>query len=331
MAMFHMANDSGLFRQQGELASAGWKLDGNRFVRGSEVMLPLYEAKMAYIFNHRSGTYEGTLPDKRPHRLPNPSDAQLADPRFSPIPYYWVDGKAVAERLNSVWERDWLLGWRDVTDARASVRTVVAAIIPRSGVGDTFLLAMPSLDVRFVICFYANLSSILLDYATRQKVGGLHLKYNVFRQIPTLSPGVYSKPVSWDLVQEARDWLLPRTLELGYTAWDLKPFAEDCGEYGPPFIWDPVRRFQLQCELDAAFFHLYGISRDDAAYILDTFNVLQRAEMKAHGEYRTKRVILEIYDALAEATRTGRSYRTRLEPPPADPRVAHPHRTESKQ
>jgi hypothetical protein len=45
--------------------------------------------------------------------------------------------------------------------------------------------------------------------------------------------------------------------------------------------------------------------------------------VKAHGEYRTKRVILEIYDELAEAIATGRPYLTRLDPPPADPLVAH--------
>lgn len=47
---------------------------------------------------------------------------------------------------------------------------------------------------------------------------------------------------------------------------------------------------------------------------------------KPHGEYRTKRVILEIYDELAHATQTGIPYQTRLDPPPADPRVAHPPR-----
>jgi hypothetical protein len=45
-----------------------------------------------------------------------------------------------------------------------------------------------------------------------------------------------------------------------------------------------------------------------------------------HGEYRTKRVILEIYDAMADAIRTGRPYQTRLNPPPADPRCCHPPR-----
>ena len=109
-----------------------------------------------------------------------------------------------------------------------------------------------------------------------------------------------------------------------YTAWDLEAFGRDCGYAGPPFRWDEARRFLLRCELDAAFFHLYGITRDDAAYILDTFPIVKRKDLATHGDYRTQRTILEIYDALSEATRTGQPYQTRLDPPPADPRVAHP-------
>ncbi|MBK6516941.1 MAG: hypothetical protein IPM79_21970 [Polyangiaceae bacterium] len=45
---------------------------------------------------------------------------------------------------------------------------------------------------------------------------------------------------------------------------------------------------------------------------------------KTPREYCTKRVILGIYDAMAEAVRTGTPYQTRLDPPPAAPRVAHP-------
>lgn len=59
MAMFHMASDSGLFRTRSELASAGWTLEGNRFAKNGDVMLPLYEAKMVHLFDHRFGTYEG--------------------------------------------------------------------------------------------------------------------------------------------------------------------------------------------------------------------------------------------------------------------------------
>jgi len=40
--------------------------------------------------------------------------------------------------------------------------------------------------------------------------------------------------------------------------------------------------------------------------------------------YRTKRVILEIYDALADSTQTGKPYQTRPNPPPADAKCCHP-------
>ena len=81
-------------------------------------------------------------------------------------------------------------------------------------------------------------------------------------------------------------------LELTYTAWDLEPFAKDCGYDGPPFRWDEERRFLLRCELDAAYFHLYGIARDDVDYIMETFPIVKRKDEAQHGEYRTKRVIL---------------------------------------
>ena len=122
-------------------------------------------------------------------------------------------------------------------------------------------------------------------------------------------------PAPWAASIRIRDWLLPRVLELTYTAWNLKAFAEDCDDDGPPFVWDPNRRFQLRCELDAALFHLYGVSRDDTAYILDTFPVLERSEAREHGEYRTKRVVLETYDALAAASAMGIPYESRLGPP----------------
>jgi hypothetical protein len=142
-------------------------------------------------------------------------------------------------------------------------------------------------------------------------------------------------------------------LELTYTAWDLEPFAKDCGWSGPPFRWDEERRFLLRCELDAAFFHLYlpaetsgdwrpaagetaedlarlkasfPTPRDAVAYIMETFPIVKRKDEEKYGTYRTKDTILEIFDAMAEAMRTSQSYRTRLKPPPADPRCCHPVR-----
>jgi hypothetical protein len=92
-----------------------------------------------------------------------------------------------------------------------------------------------------------------------------------------------------------------RALELTYTAWDLESFARDCGYDCPPFQWNGGRRFVLRCELHAALFHLYGVARDDVDYILDAFPIVRREDEQAHGDYRTKRVILEMYDDMARA------------------------------
>ncbi len=122
------------------------------------------------------------------------------------------------------------------------------------------------------------------------------------------------------------NWASLRALELSFTAWDLASFARDCGYNGPPFCWDPCRRFLLRSELDAAFFHLYGVNRDDTDYVMEAFPVVKKKDIQQHGTYRTKLTILEIYDAMQRAIETGEPYKTRLDPPPADPRVAHPSR-----
>jgi hypothetical protein len=79
----------------------------------------------------------------------------------------------------------------------------------------------------------------------------------------------------------------------------------------------------MRAELDAAFFHLYGVNRDDLGYIMDSFRAFQN-NAPARFE-RTKELIREVYDAMAEAIRTGVPYQTILDPPPGHgPR--HPER-----
>jgi hypothetical protein len=86
-------------------------------------------------------------------------------------------------------------------------------------------------------------------------------------------------------------------------------------------------------KLDAAFFHLYGIERDDVHYIMETFPIVKRKDEARFGSYRTKDTILDTYDAMHRAMDKGDPYQTILEPPPADPSVAHtvlpPVRSES--
>ncbi len=95
-------------------------------------------------------------------------------------------------------------------------------------------------------------------------------------------------------------------LELTYTAHDMAPFAHDMGyvdkkgQVKPPFIWDEERRQKLRAKLDAAYFHLYGVTdRDDVRYIYSTFPIVEREEMNAFGRYRSRDLCLAYMSALA--------------------------------
>ena len=97
----------------------------------------------------------------------------------------------------------------------------------------------------------------------------------------------------------ARALVRHHVLRLTYTAHDMAPFARDLGYDGPPFIWNDEQRRHLRARLDALYFHLYGLSRADAAYILDTFPIVRRHDEAAFGHYRTKAMVLAYYNALA--------------------------------
>jgi chorismate mutase len=74
-----------------------------------------------------------------------------------------------------------------------------------------------------------------------------------------------------------------------------------CGVYDRlPDRRDTGDRAQLRAEIDAYVAHLYGLSRDDFSYILDTFPVLKKKEMKAFGEFMSKRKCLEEYDRIGK-------------------------------
>lgn len=322
--LFNMTSDSHLFRTADELRAEGATLNGNTWVKGNQKWLPLYEAKMAQMFNHRFGTYlnsRGETADS--HILPTPAREDLLDPGFVVQPRYWVANTEVQDQL-SPGQLAWLLGFRDIAND-ANERTMVACVVPPVACGNKLPLIKTPKGAP-VSGLIAALDSFVLDYVARQKVGGTNMAFFTVRQLPVISPSTFLSPACWSR-STVVNWVESRVLELTFTAWDLQGFAADIGYHLPPFQWNPARRELLRAELDAAFFHLYGIERDDVDYIMDTFPIFRRRNEKEHGEYRTKRLILERYDALAAAAAAGAEYQTVLSPPPADPSCAHPEST----
>jgi len=312
--MFDMANDSHRFRTRQELEDRGFKLRGNVFTRGEHRYLPLWEAKMMHHFDHRFGDYRDRPAWSRGTALPSPSLERLQDPGYAVLPRYWLPAVEVEARLQGRWDAGWFLGWRDICRS-ADVRTVIACVLPRTACGHTIPLAFPRARERVVLA--ACLSSFVVDYAARQKVRGAHLSYHVLKQLPILPPQAFRAPAPWAPEQLLCRWLSRRIVELVYTTWDLRPFARDCGWHGPPFGWDGERRLHLRCELDAAFFHLYGIRRAEVDHIMESFPIVKRRDRALHGEYRTKLLIVELYDRMQHAMSGSGQLRSIRAPCPA--------------
>ena len=314
--MFHMSNDSGLFRTREQLVAEGWRLRGNHFVRGSDICLPLYEAKMMHQYDHRWATYQGG-------NTRDVTDREKDDPNIVVLPRYWVPAGAVAGRLDDQ-QPGWFVGFRDIARS-TDERTAIFSVLPEVGFGNKVPLVFVDQELgKIKYLLSACAASFSFDYAARSAIGGTTLNFYIVKQLPMLVPETFRRACPWQPDSAMIDWFKLRVMELTFTSQDLQPFAKECGYDRPPFRWDVERRFLIRCELDAAFFHLYGIARDDVDYIMETFPIVRRKDIAAHDEYRTKRVILEIYDEMARAMQSGQSYKTRLDPPAGDPRAAHP-------
>jgi len=149
----------------------------------------------------------------------------------------------------------------------------------------------------------ANMNSLPLDWAARLSVGGVNMSFFIIKQLPVLPPEAYLEDGPQGL--KWAELVVPRALELTYTAHDMEPFARDLGYDGPPFVWDEGRRHRLKCELDAVYAHMYQLERAALEWILDaeepsqSFPGLKRSELREFGEYRTQRYVLQAYDQLA--------------------------------
>ncbi len=299
--------------------------------KSSDWNVPLYESKLISSYDHRFSTFAGT--SRQRYIAGQPRELSLdekTDPSLSIIPRYFLPHDLARNLFAKYhnYERPWLLVWRDVARS-TDEHTCFAAAIPKV----LATRSCPSLGFNGTVTptpLLANLNTFAFDYLARQKGGGIHLNFSILKQLPVIPPENYMSACTWNNKVTTSAWLLPCVLELTYTAWDLNSFAQDCAYDGPPFRWNEERRFLLRCELDAAYFHLYRIERDDVDYIMETFPIVKRKDEKLYGGYRTKRVILEIYDEMKRATETGEPYRTRLEPPPADAALVHPPKVREK-
>jgi Eco57I restriction-modification methylase len=317
--MFHMTNDSHLFLKAAELKQQGFKPTAlNRWVNaaGAEAV-PLYEGKMVQMYDHRAADVVVNTDNlHRAAQQESIESIQKVNPGRYPSPQYWVKTTDVP----GIDAMHYCLAFKDVT-APTNMRTMIAAMVPAAGYGNTLPVLLPSntaettngikgAGVRSsgtdLALLLANFGSFAFDFVARQKVQGQHLNWFVVEQLPVIAPDRFEQSIGGIKIA---DFIRQHVLALTYTAHDMAPFARDMGyvhtsgphkgEVKPPFEWNDEDRRARLAALDALFFYLYGLSTDDAAYILDTFPIVRDQDTKAFGRYRTKDDVLEKLAMLA--------------------------------
>lgn len=325
MRMFDMTNDSNLFMRRDELEKQGWyPVGGNRWKKAEAEAVPLYEGKMVQMYDHRAANVVMNADNlHRPAQQEAATAAQHADPGFLPMSQFWI----AADEVRKHWGGDWVLGFKEIT-APTNMRSMIACIAPGVGFGNKLPLWLPETGHEadypgFAPLLLANFNSFAFDFVLRQKLQGQTLNLFIVEQLPFIRPQQFEQPLNtltpaplpkgegFKLPSPAggrgieseggtiADFIRGEVLRLSYTAHDLAPFARDMGYTGAPFVWDETDRRHRLARLDALFFILYGISRDDAAYILDQFPIVKEQYQKAHGRYLTKDLILAYMNAVA--------------------------------
>lgn len=284
----------GLAAVSAKAQSATGKKDG---------FVPMFESKLFHTFDHRYASYID--PKEKPREIRDSDKEcpyQYALPRLA---YPAEDNDISLSDLR--WSRKWLVCWRDVCRGTDD-RTVIAAGLPAVATDFTIRVGILDETPQMVCCFLGMLNSFTFDYLCRTKINDTHLSDFVILQLPVIPRDSLR---GGDL-----SFIVPRVVELTYTAWDMQPFARDLGYEAEPFRWDPERRALLRAELDAYYAYLYGLSKKELRYILDpkdvmgedypseTFRVLKEREIKEHGlddkgMWRTQRLVLEAYDRFA--------------------------------
>lgn len=284
--MINMSSDSNLFE--------------NEYFEGS---LPLYESKLFYLFDHRYSTFEdSSIEDIRTGNAADVSNAQKQNAVFNIVPRYFIDKNIIVDKNEKWgWKNKWYLAYRYIS-RYTNERTAICSIIPPSVVSNSSYLIFIHV-IQDLILQKALINSLVFDFIVRSKVT-LNFPPVILFQTPRITGS--------DINATEKLFIITKALELSYSAWDIKSFADDVWKEAdedlkaaihnqweankaatgghtwsppdwceidpegcplPPFKWDEDRRSILKAELDAIYAKLYGLTTEELRYILDPQDV----------------------------------------------------------
>jgi hypothetical protein len=305
--MFDMTNDSSLFRDKEWLIENGFTLKGNEFHKGKEAYIPLYEGKFFNLFDYRYGTFDGVPRSKRfgiKAETKDPKEHLKSNPTYEIEPRYWVNRDLVVEEYKRKSNPcDAAFMFRDVCRTFTDSRTARGTLVPFYGAGNTapilfFHAADDKARVKHMVLFTCIFSSFVFDFVVRQKISSAHLNRFTLIQICTPPPEAFEKTLSFGgIVKTSAKWLLEQAPALLCNTNSMLLFFRH-HEITKPIPWNPDLRHKTMCFVDAIVARIYGLSREDYAYILTRFPILRSQEADKYGEFRSERLCLDAWDKI---------------------------------
>lgn len=274
-AEVHMGNDQHLFTKE-------------------PVGLPVYEGRMIDFYDHRAKNYVGGS-----GRSSKWEQVPFDSPSKGIHPQWFLPEDKIPDKLGDSPFR-YRISYTKIVNPKSDRRCLKAAIVPPMTVcGDTVpTIAVKEGDEWRYATWIAMLNSVCLDYLVRKRVS-LHVVFSVMDTLPLpeIDP---SSPVGIALID--------RVLRLTCVSPEMDDFrtlvidsAGLPGDLGQPPATDEEERELLRAEIDAIVARdVFGLTRDEVGFVLDTFEALRRSEEeplpRGFGEFRSKRLVLEAYD-----------------------------------
>jgi hypothetical protein len=268
--------------------------------------LPVYEGRMITHFDHRAKTYHSGHGNSSRW-----IERTFGDSEKAIVPQWRVLPVQVPKKLGNRCER-YRLAFGDVANPR-NERSFTAVLVP-PGVICGHKVPTIVFDAAFewaYLPWLAVANSFVMDWIARSKLSSPSMTFSLMDSLPFPRPKLTD---AW--VQLSA----PLVLRLICTAPEMTAFWNRMAAHGlcvavpdgtvpPSALLEEPARERAGAELHALVAQaVYGLTREELCAVLESFPVVKKRDIRDHGEYRTKCIILEYYDALAEAARIGRPY-----------------------
>jgi hypothetical protein len=257
------------------------------------VGLPVCEGRMIDNFDHRAKTYQSGHGNSSVW-----IERDFGDPAKAIVPQWRVLRENVPSKLGQRCNQ-FRIGFCDVANPR-NERSFVATLIPPGVIcGDK----VPTLDFGpgqdwFFLPWLAVANSFSMDWLARTRLTSPKMAFSLLDGLPFPRPAITD-----EFVQH----VAPTVLRLLCTAHEMTPFWNQMAKLGlvatvaentipPNALVEPTSRAEERAKLDAyVAARVFGLNRQELSDVLSSFEVLRRREEKAHGEFRTKRLVLEAF------------------------------------